>query len=203
MIANKDDFLSHVAGHAGISLDRAERAVHAVLSGLGAYLAAPARQLVAGELPPPLAAALLADVGLAAPIEERVLEPGTTAGQARELVASVCRVLAEELSADAVLALRAGAPPALAALLAEPAPEEPPHAGPAARRQTLAAGRPGSLHPASEARSPGTQTDSVAAENPHAATKLSSTTGSTQERRHETLAEGHLGSGRPLAGTRR
>lgn len=203
MIANTDDLVSHVAAHAGVSAARAERATHAVLSGIGAYLSAPCRQLVAAELPPALAAALLAGDGPEIPIIARVLEPGLTAGRAHELLASVCRVLVEELSAEAVLALRVGAPPGISALLAPAAPEAPPRAAPGAHRETLAAGRPGSRHPVSEARPPGTQTGSVAAENPHAATKLSSTTGSTQERRHETLAEGRPGAAHPLDGSRR
>jgi hypothetical protein len=68
--------------------------------------------------------------------------------------------------------------------------------------RTLAQGRPGSARPLSEA-APGSthplhsdkprtaQSGSVArAHNPHGDTKISSAQGSTQEREHETLAEG-------------
>jgi hypothetical protein len=55
----------------------------------------------------------------------------------------------------------------------------------------------------SEARAARDHTDSVAAANPHDATKLSSAAGSTQERRQETLAEGSPGAERPIAGSRR
>jgi hypothetical protein len=41
---------------------------------------------------------------------------------------------------------------------------------------------------------------SVAAnDNPHGETKLSSSRGTTQEREHETLAEGHPGAKHPLS----
>jgi len=203
MIASKDDFVSHVAAHAGISADRAERATLAVLAGLGASLSAPSRQLVASELPEALAAALLVGEGLAIPIEERVIEPGTTVAQARELIASVCRVLAEELSIEAGLAVRDGAPAAIGALLVPPAREELAYAAVSVRGERLAAGRPGSRHPVSEAHPQGAQTGSIAADNPHAESKLSSATGSTQERLHESLAEGRPGPAHSIAGPRR
>lgn len=110
-------FVDHVAAHAGIPFDRAERAVRAVLGGIGAYLTDAHRQLVAEELPPALAASLLAGHDVSRPIEERVLGPGMTAGRAREVVASTCRVLAEELSYDALRALRADIPVAMSDLL--------------------------------------------------------------------------------------
>jgi hypothetical protein len=70
----------------------------------------------------------------------------------------------------------------------------PPGAG-----MTLATGRPGSQHPVSEAHPETAQERSVVnAENPHAETKLSSSRGTTQERRAETLATGAPGSHRPL-----
>jgi hypothetical protein len=70
------------------------------------------------------------------------------------------------------------------------------------RRDTLAEGRPGSHHPVSSAHRPGAQSESLAADNPHAATKLSSTTGTTQERHRATLAEGRPGTPYPIAGSR-
>lgn len=112
-----DTFIAHVAGHAGVSVERAERVTHVVLSGLGSYPSAAIRQVVADELPAPLGRALREVSGVAIPLGERVLEAGITAGRARELVASVCRVLAEELSTDALTALQAAVPPWLAELL--------------------------------------------------------------------------------------
>jgi uncharacterized protein (DUF2267 family) len=198
-----NDFISHVADHAGASADRAGHATRAVLAGIGSYLSASHRQLIADELPPALAAALFTDHGIGTPIAERVLAPGITAGRARELIASVCRVFAEELSAEAVRALRGCLPPDLASLLDPAPPERIAHTALGERRETLAGGRPGSRQPASESSAQRTQTESITAENPHAATKLSSTTGSTQERRRETLAEGRPGSARSIADARR
>lgn len=123
MMSSTEDFASHVANHAGVTIERAERVARAVLASIGAYLSPARRDLVADELPPALAAALLANAGMATPLDERVLSPGMTTARAHELVASVCRVLAEELSADAIRALRLSVPIGIAALLATPAPE--------------------------------------------------------------------------------
>jgi uncharacterized protein (DUF2267 family) len=202
MTVTEADLGAHVAAHAGVSQDRAARAIRAVLSGIGAYLDAPHRELVADELPPALAGAVRAGDRVAVPLDERVLDPGTTAAQARELIASVCRVLVEELSREAVRAVRAEAPPELAALLVPGGAEAPPRPAGSSRRETLAAGRPGSHHPVSEQR-PRAQPDSVAAANPHATTKLSSAAGSAQEGRRDTLASGQPGSEQPISRTHR
>lgn len=203
MIATIDDFTSHVVAHAGVATPLAERVSLIVLAGIGGYLAPSARQLVASELPPALGAAVVAGSGLATPIEARVRAVEPNVGHARELIASVCRVLAEALSSEALGAVHAAVPASLAALF-EPAStsEVPPPPVLARPRETLAEGRAGSHDPVSEARAPGAQRDSVAAGNPHAATKLSSTTGSTQERHHETIAEGRQGRASPIAGSR-
>ena len=127
---------------------------------------------------------------------------GTASGPAREVVASVCKVLAEELSDDALELLHRALPGSLADLLVRPdAVELEDHPGLAHRRDTLAEGRPGSHHPVTEARSDRTQAGSVASDNPHADTKLSASEGTTQEREHETIADGHPES-RPIATTR-
>jgi uncharacterized protein (DUF2267 family) len=198
-----ETFIAHVADHAGISIEHAERVTRTVLSGLGSYLTPAIRQFIADELPVPLGRVFGEDVGVAVPLEEQVLEAGLTAGQARELVASVCRVLTEQLSTDALTALRTGVPPLLADRLVTPAddlttpPPEP------RRHATLATGRPGSAHPLSESHPTRNQAGSVAEDNPHGAAKLSSSPGMTQERQHETFAEGQPGYDRPLAGARR
>ena len=202
MIVTTEDFTSHVVAHAGVATGFAARVTRVVLAGIGGYLSPGGRQLVAGELPPALGAVVLAGSDLARPLEEHVLalDPdlpnlGPNLGHARELIASVCRVLVEELSTDALGAIRAAVPSTLAALL-EPSTtsEAPPQAASGRPRDTLAEGHPRSHHPVSSAHGAGVQSESIAAGNPHAATKLSSTTGSTQERHHETIAEGRPGS---------
>jgi uncharacterized protein (DUF2267 family) len=119
---------------------------------------------------------------------------GTQDGFAREHAQSVCRALAEHLDEDARRRLAARLPDAVATLLALPEPpsgaaptvhnpEVPRHA------QTLAEGKPGSRHPLSEAAPQRAQEGSVVrSNNPHGDTKLSSSSGTTQERLAETLA---------------
>jgi uncharacterized protein (DUF2267 family) len=183
--------------HAGGSADSAERAAVAVLTAIGGHLSPGHRGLVADELSPALAAALATPRDVAAPIEEHVLVPGMTVGRARELVASVCRVLVEELSTEAVQIIR-NTVPSLATYFVRPSPAAARARG---RVDSLAAGRPGSQHPISEAANQA-QTESVVAENPHGATKLSSSEGATQERDHTTLAEGAPDRGRSIARSR-
>jgi len=216
MIVTTDDFTSHVVAHAGVATGFAARVTRVVLAGIGGYLSPGARQLVAGELPPELGAVVLAGSDLAGPIEEHVLalvpdlgpdlgpNLGPNLGHARELIASVCRVLVEELSTDALGVIRAAVPSTLAPLFQDAtASEAPPHAVAGYPRDTLAEGRPGSHHPVSSAHGAGGQSESIAAGNPHAATKLSSASGSTQERHRETIAEGRPGSPNPIADSRR
>lgn len=192
-----DALLSHIAGHAGISPARASHVARTVLSALGARLTPARRELVADELPDALAAALRDDASAALPVEERLLEPGITIGRARELVASVCRVLAEELSTQALDVLRDASPRELAELLARPGADLA--SRPAEPRSTLAAGRPGSRRPISETAPPAAQTGSVAEPNPHGGAKLSSSPGTMQERRRTTLADARPDDARTLA----
>jgi uncharacterized protein (DUF2267 family) len=202
MIATTDDLCSHVAAHAGVPIALAERATRAVLAGIGGTLTPAGRELVADELPAGLGAEILAGGSLATPIEDHVIALGVTLGQARELIASVCRVLIEELSGEAVDALRVGVPTALAALLVEPvADEPPPRQALDQRHETLADGHPGSRHPLSDGSGRSTQRGSIADDNPHAATKLSSAAGSSQERR-QTLSDGRPGARYPLSSGR-
>jgi uncharacterized protein (DUF2267 family) len=203
MVLTADDLCAHVASHAGISVAGVESSVRAALSGLGVYLSRSQRQLVADELPPVLAPSLF-EIGedRSKPIEERVLTPGMSVGRARELVASVCRVLAEELSSEALRALRTSVPAPIAELLeVEPLPLATGIAS--SRPDSLASGRPGSHHPLAEARPRDRiQSDSVVASNPHEDSKLSSARGTTQEREHETLAEGQPGPAHTLSTSR-
>ena len=116
MIPSTDTFVAHVAGHAGVSASRAERASRIVLSALGRYLSPPKRELVADELPAPLAAVLLEGDDQGRPLEERVREPSMRVGHAHEPVTAVCCVLSEELSREAMHALRASLPRPIARL---------------------------------------------------------------------------------------
>lgn len=202
-LMSADTFIAHVAGHSGVSFERAEHVTRVVLAGLGSYLSSATRQFVADELPARLGGMLHEVAGVAIPLEERVLDTADTAGRARELVASVCRVLAEELSNDALRALRARLPPSLAELLATPGQDLATRPPEPRRNATLATGRPGARHPISESHPIDHQTGSVAEANPHGGAKLSSSPGTTQERRHETFAEGQPGHDHSLAGVRR
>jgi len=161
MIATIDDLCSHVAARAGVSRVLAEQATDAVLAGMGGTLTPAGRELVADELPAGLGAVVLAGSALTTPIEDHLLAQGLPRGRARALIASVCRVLVEALSGEAVDALRVGVPAALAALLVAPA-ETP----------------------------SGRQHDSIADDNPHAPTRLSSAGGAISGRRHDTLSGG-------------
>ncbi len=186
-----DTFLSHVAGHAGISPERAEQLTRSVLSGLAGYLTRPQRELVASELPEALGSCLT---------QGHALQPSLMGSHGRELLASVCHVLGEELSNDAMRVLRRSLPRDLVELLAEPSRELAEHAADSRHGTTLASGRPGSRHPVSEAAPARGQAGFVGESNPHGGTKLSSSPGTTQERHHETIAEGHPDERRSLAG---
>src|SRR5690242_12078849 len=117
MTPHLEALLSHVSGHAGVGRDDAERAALAVMSGIGAYLPEWARRLVAAELPAELGDALIAGRSVALPLEELAIARGTPPHQAHEVVGAVCRVLAEELSDEALVALEAALPADLAQCL--------------------------------------------------------------------------------------
>ena len=195
---SSEDLVAHIAAHAGITSELAAMLAADVLAEIASHLSTASRELVASEIPDPLADALRRGGSSAPPIEERILAPGVTLGRAHELVSSVCLVLAEELSDEAIAALRAALPPALARLFAAPTPEIA-RRSERRRAPSMASGRPGSEHPISEAHADLAQPGSVADPNPHASSKLSSSAGTTQERLHETLAEGEAGTDLPIA----
>jgi len=151
MLLRIEQLASHVAAHAGVSTPLADYALRAVLTGIGGYLSPAFRQLIAEELPPALGIALEAAAGDRRPIEDRVRLSGMSPGRTRELIASVCKVLAEELSEQAVRALCASLPPAIATLFVPSAPAIEHHASPLHR-----------------------QASSIAEPNPHGDFKLSS-----------------------------
>lgn len=178
MLLRTELLAAHVAAHAGVSQPLAELALRAVVTGAGAYLTPASRQLIAEELPAELGEALEAGAHDKAPVEARLQVPGLTPGEHRELLASVCRVLAEELSHEAIDALTSSLPRSIAALFVPSSPDVP---------------RASTLH---------RQTASVSNPNPHGETKLSSTEGTTQERERDTLAEAHPGPRRTLSNPR-
>ena len=200
---DQEDFAAHVAAHLGATKLEVDRACEVVLGALVAWLSAAERQLLLRELPASLGAVIEhADARLALPIEEHLVALGLTVGHAREVVASVCHVLGEHLSDDMLARLQRALPGSVAAFTVRPVPESTVTTSRAARRyDTLSEGRPGSHAPVGEARADRTQQASVAADNPHGDAKLSSARGSTQEREHETLAEGHPAT-HPIATSR-
>ncbi|MEO8554067.1 MAG: transaldolase family protein, partial [Kofleriaceae bacterium] len=107
------DLFAHVAAHAGVPSELAGTAVTELLAGLAPLLDPAGVELVASELPVELAPAIH-HVGPPLPIEDRMLAAGIPRGLVRELLASVARVLGEELSTEALVAVRAVVSPELA-----------------------------------------------------------------------------------------
>ncbi|MBS1122989.1 MAG: hypothetical protein H6Q90_5217 [Deltaproteobacteria bacterium] len=200
---DQEDFAAHVAAHLGATKLEVVRACEVVLGAFAGYLSPAERALFLRELPSSLAAQLEhANTSVALPLEEQLVALGLPVGHAREVVASVCHVLGEQLSDDVLSRLQRALPESVAAFAVRPVPGLSLTASRAARRHdTLAEGRPGSHAPVSSARAERTQQASVAADNPHGDAKLSSSPGSTQEREHETLAEGHPAT-HPIATSR-
>jgi uncharacterized protein (DUF2267 family) len=200
---NEESVLRRVETLTGVQdADAARRLARAVTSVLLEQLASPDRTWLTSLLPSTLVAAgphdhvphRAAD-GLREFIDRVAAREGVDPGFAREHTQSVCRALAEVLDDDEWTHLVARLHDQLAALFVLPvasavrgseAPRQP-----SRRRRTLSEGRPGSRKPLSEAAPAHGQPDSLAlSDNPHADTKLSSTTGTTQEREHETLSRG-------------
>lgn len=200
--------LQEVAARAGLSSREAtESAVAATLETLGERLLPLDASFVASELTEPLARMVRSrsspgEFDLPDFYARVARREGVAPGFGREHATVVCQALAELLPEETSFHLRQRLPGGFAELL-QPRPElaRPAHLHPIETRpSTLSSGRPGSQRPLSEASSDRAQVDSVARSgNPHAATKLSSTTGMSTERDHRTLAEGHAGSDRPLS----
>lgn len=194
-----EELLSQVAERSGLAgMEEAERTVRAVLGVLRERLSRSALQSLAEELPAPLSQSLRSvgpaqDFDLVEFYGRVARREGVRPGFALEHTGIVCQVVTEALSPALLHRLRAELPEPLGALFT---PRETGrrfehvHLDPS--RRTLAEGRPGSRHPLSEARPERAHTHSVArADNPHGDTKLSSSTGLTQEREQGTLATGH------------
>jgi uncharacterized protein (DUF2267 family) len=166
MNSTSDAFIAHVAAHAAISPQRAETIARTVLARIGAALSPESRRQIADELPPALASALMAPEVMPEPSE-------VVSVHHRELLDSVYRVLAEELSEPALASLRAELPKPVAEHLVAGAPTVD---TPAVHGSSLATGKPGSGRPISE---------------------------SHLEPSHDTLAEGEPGSTHPISERRR
>jgi uncharacterized protein (DUF2267 family) len=196
-----DELLSHVAERAGLpGLEAAKQTVRAVLEVISERLAWSEIQALTEDLPAPLAESLHGggshqDFDLAELHARIARREEIRLGFAVEHTGVVCQMVAEALSPATLHRLREALPQPMAALFTPPEPREHfEHVHVETSHRTLAEGRPGSRHPLSEARPERAHTHSVAREdNPHEDTKLSSTTGLTQEREQETLATGHPG----------
>lgn len=204
-------FLEEVRTHLGrpdtASLDRA---IHATMRVLGQLVGPDHRAILAAALPEELADAFraaehdarLGRHGFVARVaasedvpEKRALEHATAVltALASTLAEDARRVLERELPEDVRDWVRRKE---------EHFPPRHPHgasgAVPASRH--LSEARPGSRHPVSESAPRGAHSGSVSASpDPHADTKLSTAPGTTQEREHETLAEGEPRPERPLS----
>jgi uncharacterized protein (DUF2267 family) len=199
-------FIDDVRHRAGLAdWSEAERLATHVLHALRPLLRADERREFASRLPAPLASTLQAE-GNTPPdddvdhLYERVAHTThVPLARAVEEARIVCAALAALLTPDEHQRWRRDQPPAIAELFtvresvgaipaagSSVAQTPPPPVG-----TTLAAGRPGSRHPISEAHPDRTQTHSVAREsNPHGDSKISSAEGFTQEQLHESLATG-------------
>jgi uncharacterized protein (DUF2267 family) len=205
---NRVQFVAALARQMGDAApDAAERAAQAVLTAFGEALDPTEAQAIAGEMPE-VAAAFLGrparvPLGLQQVTDRVQYAERVRAGVAFEHVQLVCGTLADALSPSLRARLRRDLPEALAGLLEPTAPapvHEPPAPSfvPADTHHAISGARPGSLHPVSEAKPERAHRASVArADNPHADSKLSSATGTTQERQRRTLASGEPGGHTP------
>lgn len=207
----REELLDTVAARGALeSTAAAERAVEATLAGLAEVLVDLDATVIASRLPQPWSSLMANAAGRELGLDEfyaRVAaREGVAPSVALEHAQVVCLALAEALDPDARAHLTLHLEPAWHGLFSR-RPEQPPgfelHG--AARRRvapgsgtTLATGKPGAHHPLSEA-GPAHSQSVVGAENPHAATKLSSSPGPEPEREGRTLASGRPGSDRPLS----
>jgi uncharacterized protein (DUF2267 family) len=185
---------------------QARRSIEVVLRSLGAMLTAEERLPLTTVLPAPCAQAVSASPSSGArtgSVERLYTEcadagPVAEASRERELAQVVCAALGEVVPLEVRSRLTRALPVDVASLFAfvEATPFEPPQRP---RGHTIASGRPGSRHPLADSAPLDAQSDSVAEPNPHGDTKVSSATGATQERLHESLADGGAESSRTIA----
>jgi uncharacterized protein (DUF2267 family) len=190
----------------GLDEATAARLASAVIQLLADQLPAPDRSRFIARLPAGVArpgAPAGSPSGLVARFYEQVAALAEVpVPRATEIAQVVCAALAARLDADTRAWLEARLPTAFATLLtSRESPSRPPVAPSAVRRYaTLAEGKPGSMHPLSDARVDRAHRESVArSADPHLDTKLSSTSGPTQAREHETLADADPRPARPIS----
>lgn len=192
--------------------DDAERVTHVVLEVLGERLDDHASELVASRLPGRFGDRIRSsvhagDFDLQGFYDRVASREGVREGFALEHAQVVCRAIAERLDDEARQHLRKELPEPFFALFEEPQPSSRPppprhHGAETEPRhgRTLATAKPRPAHPVSDDRTGGAHRDSVArTEAPHEQDKLSSSHGTSQERRHHTLSEGRGGSSRPVS----
>lgn len=205
-----DQLLVFVRDGCGLhSRDEAERVTRTVLSALGDFLAKDVLEIIARELPPSAAQALRTgakrarfdrDEFFARVARREKVDEGFGLEHAEVVCAGIGSALPQHIAAR----LSRELPPEAANLFSviDDRTNERPSSLPArVPRTTLAEGRPTSSRPLSESVPPRAQLHSVVNEaNPHADTKLSSSSGLTQESLAETLATGRPGPKRPISG---
>lgn len=159
------DLLGDVQLHTGLARrGEAECVVQAVVALLGEAMADGDRLAVVPMLPQPIAQALQSrpgghDHGADAVYRLVASSLGIGLSPALEYTQAVCQGMSRTLERGAIRALRSRLPEALAALFADRVersapprrPSRPPRPENVQNSQTLAAGRPGSRHPLSEA----------------------------------------------------
>jgi uncharacterized protein (DUF2267 family) len=198
MIVTEEELTHRIVELAGLDTEHeGMRALRATLAALGEGMPPHERRTLAEALPIRLGVALEmrryeGPFDLPEFFDHVRRREGTTLGFAREHAQVVCRVLGEALPDDVHAYLDRVLPRPYAELFQAPGlPVAPPehHLAPNAKRHTLATAKGGSHHPIYEAKVDAGQAHSIAREeNPHAETKLSSSSGTTQERLEESLA---------------
>jgi len=184
-------------------------ATRAIMLSLGERLTDDERIRLGAVLPSSMAKALRGaryrgDFDLAELVDRVHRRENVNIGFAREHVQVVCQAVGECLTEELRVLLERTLPPSFAELFRGSPPsvegsEEQPAAGVKPGR-TLATGRPGARHPLSASAPPGAQTHSVVREkNPHGETKLSSSSGMTQERMQTALSTARSEGRRTIA----
>jgi uncharacterized protein (DUF2267 family) len=184
--------VSRVEALAGIGREDAERALRATTSSLVEALSSDEADALFRELPEELCPlvrghALAVPLDRAAFFENAAIRESVEIGFGIEHAECACRALAERMSPDLRERLQRHLPRLASLFETYEAPFEPVVG--AVHGSTLATGRPGSLHPLSEARPERAQSHSVVrSEDPHADTKVSSARGIAEEREQRTIA---------------
>lgn len=162
----------------------ASRALVATLHVLGERLTDDEASLVAAALPPDLARVIEqreyeSDFDAAELYRRFSAITKASAGNAREQVDVVLRVLADLLTDEARARVMRALPPELGRRFEAELFDPPPAYGEGLPppRHTLSSGKPGSAHPLSEAHPAGHRHSVANASNPHADRKLSSARG--------------------------